>query len=485
MSNLARLLAFAFLAPILAAQTPVFVDARRGDDVLGNGSSARPYRTLTVAVNRSGAIVAPDFRLGSGTYDNALGEVFPIALPNVCTVQADPASVVPGSFAVRFQTTLQVGNTFVVDGAGSQTVVLRGLSSGGGMFRWLMVTTRGVGNQLRLWVEGCELSHSRCLAIQVLDGATGSVWVGDTRCNGPDRPVTLRTGSTSILDARLERCFIGGSIGQAVLLDAGGQSRLDLTLTNSVVYQNGLAGVMASTSGGAIQTLINHCLFGEIGMLASGGLVGAVVDSISGPAPRHRIGNTIFHRCKNDASNYSPTQYTFATCLVGQVNLGGVGGNILGTAQFADEARQVFQPRAGSPAIDRGTATGMPDDMFGHPRDSKPDIGPFEFHNGLTWHTLGGGAGDPILRMYAQVPANAGVVFFAGTAPAVPIWVPAIHLTGTVIPVATATADAAGVASTQLVAPRATVPVGTELWLQSASRTAPFFGVNAAHFVMR
>ena len=63
------------LAPTLgpAQQTLVFVDARAGDDVNGNGSAQSPYRTLTRAVSRATTLADPVLRVRAGTYDRALG----------------------------------------------------------------------------------------------------------------------------------------------------------------------------------------------------------------------------------------------------------------------------------------------------------------------------------------------------------------------------------------------------------------------------
>ncbi|MCP3915234.1 MAG: DUF1565 domain-containing protein, partial [bacterium] len=63
--------------PGLAAATTYFVDAVNGT-AGGDGSAGSPWQTITQAMT-SGTLIAGDtVTVASGTYDAALGEVFPI-----------------------------------------------------------------------------------------------------------------------------------------------------------------------------------------------------------------------------------------------------------------------------------------------------------------------------------------------------------------------------------------------------------------------
>ena len=63
----------------------IYVDAVNGDDDLGAGSAAAPYKTITKALSlaRSGDVVTAM----PGIYDTAIGETFPIDIPDGVTVQ--------------------------------------------------------------------------------------------------------------------------------------------------------------------------------------------------------------------------------------------------------------------------------------------------------------------------------------------------------------------------------------------------------------
>jgi uncharacterized repeat protein (TIGR01451 family) len=67
-----------------ASATTVYVDAVNGNNVTGNGSATSPWRTITKALTH----VAPGdtIRVLPGTYDAAIGEMFPLALRSGLTL---------------------------------------------------------------------------------------------------------------------------------------------------------------------------------------------------------------------------------------------------------------------------------------------------------------------------------------------------------------------------------------------------------------
>jgi Protein of unknown function (DUF1565) len=74
------------ITPTLAPLSSIYVSATTGSDTTGNGSMSNPYKTLTkaVAVVVAAKTVGPNgvtIFLGSGNYDAANGETFPIVLP--------------------------------------------------------------------------------------------------------------------------------------------------------------------------------------------------------------------------------------------------------------------------------------------------------------------------------------------------------------------------------------------------------------------
>lgn len=97
------------ITPTLSPLTSIYVSATTGSDTSGNGSMAAPYKTLTKAVAvlvaaKSVSSNGVTISLGSGNYDAANGEKFPIVIPRTVSISgtnygAGPSS---GSFVDGF-----------------------------------------------------------------------------------------------------------------------------------------------------------------------------------------------------------------------------------------------------------------------------------------------------------------------------------------------------------------------------------------------
>jgi Protein of unknown function (DUF1565) len=79
------------IMPTLAPLTSIYVDASTGSDTSGNGSMSKPYKTLTkgVATLAAAKSLSPSgvtIYLGTGDYDVANGEKFPIVVPTNVTI---------------------------------------------------------------------------------------------------------------------------------------------------------------------------------------------------------------------------------------------------------------------------------------------------------------------------------------------------------------------------------------------------------------
>jgi hypothetical protein len=79
------------VTPTIAPLTSIYVDASTGSDTSGNGSMAKPYKTLTKAVEVLAAAksLSPSgvtIYLGTGDYNVANGEKFPIVVPTNVTI---------------------------------------------------------------------------------------------------------------------------------------------------------------------------------------------------------------------------------------------------------------------------------------------------------------------------------------------------------------------------------------------------------------
>lgn len=91
--------------PTLAPLASIYVDPSTGSDTSGNGSMAKPYKSLTkaVAVLAAAKLLAPSgvtIYLASGDYDTANGEIFPIVVPKSVTITGETYGGSPknGSF---------------------------------------------------------------------------------------------------------------------------------------------------------------------------------------------------------------------------------------------------------------------------------------------------------------------------------------------------------------------------------------------------
>jgi hypothetical protein len=74
------------ISPTLAPISTIFVNAKTGSDTSGNGSSPRPYRTITkaldvAATSKAVSSTGVTIDLASGDYTAANGEIFPLVLP--------------------------------------------------------------------------------------------------------------------------------------------------------------------------------------------------------------------------------------------------------------------------------------------------------------------------------------------------------------------------------------------------------------------
>ncbi len=97
------------ITPTLGPLTSIFVSATTGSDTSGNGSVNAPYKTLTKAVAvlvaaKSVSSNGVTISLGSGNYDAANGEKFPIVIPRSVSISGTNYGAGPdsGSFIDGF-----------------------------------------------------------------------------------------------------------------------------------------------------------------------------------------------------------------------------------------------------------------------------------------------------------------------------------------------------------------------------------------------
>ncbi|MCP3915289.1 MAG: DUF1565 domain-containing protein [bacterium] len=142
------------LGPSALAGNPYYVDAANGS-AGGDGTVGNPWLTITQAVG-SGQFSSPGNVLIvlPGTYDAALGEVFPIGIPSGMEIDgpADGTAIVERSGANAFELTNPTVGTSIVEGLsftdldGGSFAIVIGSSGAGGDVRVVdnLITGRGV-----------------------------------------------------------------------------------------------------------------------------------------------------------------------------------------------------------------------------------------------------------------------------------------------------------------------------------------------------
>lgn len=366
------------------------IDPALGVDGPGRGSAQAPLKTIGYAARQAAALGTGAFLLRPGTYSNASGESFPIALPPLARVLRDPATR-DDSAAVIIDTPLDLRTAFLIEGAMALDAVFEGLEIRGGELRGIQMLARGTKLTSALHVRDCRILNSRGIAVQANQGATVDVRVERCRLGGIDAALfCVASGSGSRLELELDHSRLGPGGAFGVYLEASNDAAIRAELRASILRGFGTSAIRSSsTSGGSIETRLEHLLLTEVGSSVIGGAVGALSDMVGsgGLVPRHAIANSIFTRNRADVS--SPRgfgQIRFGANLVEQSSLATLGGNRLGTPSFASD--DSFRLADGSLGLDLGAAAEvtLATDLDGLPRlaasSGAPDLGPFERHFG-------------------------------------------------------------------------------------------------------
>ncbi len=288
-SILFRTLAVLLLgATSLSAQT--WYVSGSGDDVAGDGSFGNPYRTITKAL--SVASTGDDIEIGTGTYNAAAGEVFPLSIPNDVDLRNAPGSgpVIDGDGAPVL---LEIGASITLE------TRITGLSLVDCGVCIDLPAGTSISGQL-LIIEDCAFTDFTTAAFQA-DFSTGS---GNQfvlqNCNllgasaGHGVLVSVRSGADLIL-GQVEDCLIADcDTGIAIL--TGDDSTVDdlFMIRRNQISGHTVAGIHVQAQGATglstrNQTTVDGNIVsggaqnGEVGLLmealhAAGGNSLATVD---------------------------------------------------------------------------------------------------------------------------------------------------------------------------------------------------------------
>ncbi|MEZ5989078.1 MAG: DUF1565 domain-containing protein [Planctomycetota bacterium] len=479
-----------------AASAQTYVDPVNGIDKVGGGSSTAPFKTLTFAVTQVPAAGPATFYLRPGAYSPSSGEVWPISLPDACTVESDPALAVQGARLAQFQTTPINQTLFEIRPRGAGNVTLRNLRITGNMVQGVHVAPRATATVCVLLVEDCLIAQQNCVEVDhnVTLQAPMLLTVRRCRLTGVVSCINVHAGATSRASVNLhvERSTLVDGIVGNVVLDAAAQSTIRATIRASYLRSPVRFGVLAaSASGGVVSTRIEHCLLYDIGNRVIGGGItnGAIFDQLAtgGVAPTHRIVNSVFLKNKTDAALGTGANYSWGNNLVQQANLGTLGGNKVGVQTYADRGGNDFHLAPTSLGIDGGLAadTTLGDDYDAEPRLSvhagkAPDLGPDELFLGATFSNDAARPGDTYTLRTSWGP-SVPFALFLGTARVPQSFGPGgIHLAGSIFGLGLAgVCGATGIGEVNLPVPNDPKLVGLEFYWQAVGTTPPFLGANA------
>lgn len=129
--------------PILSYK---YVDVSIGDDVSGDGSPGKPFRTITKGL--STATDGYTVKVSPGTYDGSIGEVFPLQLKQNVTLEGDPDIMGNGGSP----TIISGAGTYATASLGNQPVTI--VCADGAKILGLRIEA---GNGTAIWCEGASM----------------------------------------------------------------------------------------------------------------------------------------------------------------------------------------------------------------------------------------------------------------------------------------------------------------------------------------
>lgn len=493
-STLFGLVAFA------TAQGPtLYIDPAAGVDNPTGGGPTNPLRTITFASSLVGPAGPGTFRLRPGSYD-ASAETFPLALPDMCVVEADPARIRDAQAIVISGPPTGPGHTPAVQvggrGAGPVDVTLRNLTIEGGAYIAVQIDGPAGTGALNFLAEGCVMNHYRDLSVLTRGDTFAAVKADRCTMRGLDKQVEVTARGTSTVVLGIDRGLLTGAWIGADLIANGGTILAQLRGVR--IVDEGLQGVrMGTLNNGFVGVRAEHCLLRKNGRrtvnLPTTHLGGLCEDPNSLVGMRvAQVENSIFSGNVNDCPHYTPGNYTFGVNLVAQANLIGVGGNFTGNALFVEAGANDSHLLPGSAAIDVGdpAATTLLQDFEGDPRpNGAPDLGPDEHHQ-LYLYAKGaahvGGPTPEALTFRCMAPGGTAFGGFLGLGHNGTPWGPGrLYLTPPIYNLFVGLTTSTGFGEVRILMPVVPNLIGRETWWQGGFATPPYLGINAHRVMLR
>jgi uncharacterized protein DUF1565 len=429
----AALLFAGLSVPLAALAQDRYVDAVIGSDLLGDGSPAKPWRSITFSLAQ---MFDPGMHLHvePGVYDESIGETFPIVLKsNVDVLGSDaPSTIVRETLSQAIVVTL-------APTPGRNAIRIEGLTitraGGGGPTTGLLLASADVLDIVvsECIVDGLDLGvsvqvgdgHPVIRHCVIRNGGTG-ILVSAIANEGaglaaPEIASNVVTGNASTgisivasPGGELHPLVVDDTVsrnGEGIRLFAGGivdghcaPSRIESVLDRNRVLDGTAAGIVVSADEGAVvRTVVSNSLVAANGTgiaIAANSETcsstfeqstdvvcctiadnrGAGVSQTSaGPlaTPSTTIEGSIVDGNGDDLADAVPIAVRFSD--VGDGSAGPANGNIAAPPLFVGRAIRDYRLAPTSPCIDVGTAVlpaGLPlpgFDLAGNPRDFDGD----------------------------------------------------------------------------------------------------------------
>jgi hypothetical protein len=347
----------------------IHVDPALGVDAPGNGAVTQPVRTITFALTQIQPGNAADLRLLPGTYWESSGEVFPLVLvPDSTLTSTAPLRAVIAKQALALTTVFQVP-------AGSQRSVFVDVAID--TFDRCIQATVTSEDVLELTIEGCELSASRAIAVNVVDGGA-SVRVANSQVGAGQNCLTIDASGSAVVDVVVERSVLSSGM-RGIELNAGAPGAWINSLARNTAFDRCSAqGIrVGANGGGQVANTVESCVFYRNGLPAQPPKLGAITEALSaGGFAQHTITNSAFLGNGADLPWFNPSHWTVSGCISPSGTVCTLPNNVCADPLFVDAFAGDFHLAPGSPAIDAGMfTTSLPaEDFDGDPRPGHPSL---------------------------------------------------------------------------------------------------------------
>ena len=335
-----------------------YVDANRGSNTTGDGTQTKPWKTITFALNQNLGTVST-LHVAAGTYDTALGEIFPIIMKNgVSLVGAGiDASILDAKNTNRVLNGIGIVDAstriegFTIRGGGNVTI-------GAGIFI-------SAGSSL-------TIINNKVSGNSAIDNGGGMYVINSSPAiinntiNGNNPGVADDGGGIYVLNASplIKGNQIIGNTGYGSGLHISGASSSP-RIINNVIALSVEAGIECDAS--ARPKIINNTLYDNTldGILISSAQPDSILNNIIAFNSNYGIretnatsdpGKVWYNLFYANGSGLYRNEGTEDFYIVSSLNAGvpETKNNLYGDPLFMDRFNNDYHERVGSPAIDAG-----------------------------------------------------------------------------------------------------------------------------------